>query len=579
MDKRTEHPAPPPAEGAAAPAATLELDALAGMQESLANLLGTVVAVRGPDGKPVGEPSLPAPFFRMLAGRSGDVLERLSRLGASEHTSPILIDGKPHAQLVIAERPAEAPSPDAMRRMAAECGADPAALSAAASALPRWSGMQREAALRHLAATASLVSRLLGRRRELMRRDHQLRGLLKISDLLVEGRNLTSVLNTIARQVVELLGARAAMIRILDEGASELVARAVHRLSWQFVAKGPVRLGESEYDRRALAGEIVSVDDVVSDPRTLYPDSMKREGLVSSLLVGMIHAGEPIGTLRIYTDAQRDWTDDDKSLFRAVADHAALAVINTRLFEDVRRMERLERDVRVGRQVQRRMIPTRPPAVNGFQIGTVYEPSSRICGDFFDFIPLSNDRVGIAIGDVMGNGVSAALWMASVRASLRANLEYETDIAAVLQRVNRALCRDTLTDQFATMFFGILDPKARTLTYGNAGHEPPVRLRAGKEEALPCGSPLIGVMPDAVFEQATVTFDSGDLLVLWTDGAAGVMNFFDEPFGRDRILKAASAKIDQSAETVAHHILWEIRRFAGLNTARDDITAVVLKAM
>jgi sigma-B regulation protein RsbU (phosphoserine phosphatase) len=558
----------------------LDPDSLQTLLDSLAGMLGTAVVVRDPAGRMLTRPALPAPFFKLLAGGGDvDVVRLLAEHGTAEHTAPIVVDGRPAAVLAVSERLGAPPEPATVAALARAAGTDAAALSGAAAALPRWSPEQRDAAVAFLAVLTAGLSRLERSRLELSRRDARLKTLVQISDLAASGRNLTSILNSIARSATDLMGGKACMIRLLDESGTELVARAVHKLSWQYVAKGPLRLADSAVDRAALRGEIVEVPDLGADERTLYKEAAQREGLVSNIVVGMIHAGEPVGVVRVYAGSPRAWTRQEKDLLRSTADQAALAIVNARLFEGVRRIERLDREMALGRQVQRRMLPAEPPAPAGFQIGTVYEPSSQIAGDFYDFIAIDGQNVGLVIGDVVGKGVPAALWMASVRAALRANVEHEYDIVKIMSQVNRALCRDTLKDEFATLLYGVLDVSGRRFTYCNAGHEPPVLIRDGREHPLTSSSPLLGVIPEAAFEKAVIDLLPGDVLTMWTDGTTDAMNFFDEPFGRERVLKAVHAKAKESAEAIARHVLWETRRFAGLNSRMDDITILVVKAV
>ena len=558
----------------------LDVAALQEVQDALAAALGVPMVLRPPTGgAPLTRSSLPHPFFAALEPAAADVPALLAKAGLPERTAVVAADGRPVAVWAFTERLPAPPERALLDRLSGASGVAVGELSAAAAGVPVFPPEQRSAGAAAVAAVAALAGRAYWRRMEIRRRERHLKTLVAVGDLVAAGRNLTSVLNAIARAVTETMGAKAAMIRLLDDAGEELVARAVHKLSWRYVAKGPVRLSESAHDRAALAGEIVVLDDLQTDPRTLYPDDMAEEGVVGGLVAGMIHAGQPIGVIRIYTDTPRRWTADEKELLHAVADQAAVAIVNSRLLEDARHKERMDREIELGRQVQRRMLPARPPQVPGFGVGNVYEPARMIAGDFYDFIPLGDGRLGVAVGDVMGKGIPAALWMASVRATLRANLEHEDDdIARVLSRVNRALCRDAVNGQFATLFFGVLDPSARTLAYVNAGHEAPVLLRDGREESLAGSSPLLGVIPDAAFEAAEVRFRPGDVLTVWTDGAGDAMNFFDEPFGRDRILKAVRARAGEPAQAIADQIHWDIRRFAGLNARRDDITIVVLKA-
>ena len=189
--------------------------------------------------------------------------------------------------------------------------------------------------------------------------------------------------------------------------------------------------------------------------------------------------------------------------------------------------------------------------------------------------------MGFAICDVMGKGVAASLLMASVRASLRAHAAGIFDMSTVLSRVNRDLHADSLTGEFATLFYAVLDHRARRLTYSNAGHPPPLLFREGRCRRLTTGGLALGIEPAAHYRWEALEMLPGDCLLLFTDGLSEALNFNDEAFGMERIERAAMAAIQEnrSADAICRHVMWEMRRFAGLQTRFDDLTLVVLKAL
>jgi phosphoserine phosphatase RsbU/P len=205
-----------------------------------------------------------------------------------------------------------------------------------------------------------------------------------------------------------------------------------------------------------------------------------------------------------------------------------------------------------------------------------YVPSFELGGDFYDFINLDG-HLGVAVCDVSGKGIAASLLMASVRASLRAYAQDVYDIDEIVARVNIALVRDTLTNEFATLFYGVLDPQTRRLTYCNAGHEPPLLLRDGQITRLEVGGTVVGIDPEQEYDKGVVYLQFGDTLLLYTDGLTDAQNFNGEKFGRERINKALRETAKSTAQEAVNHILWEMRRFVGLRSSIDDTTLVVIK--
>ena len=167
--------------------------------------------------------------------------------------------------------------------------------------------------------------------------------------------------------------------------------------------------------------------------------------------------------------------------------------------------------------------------------------------------------------------------MASVRASLRAYAQDVFDIDEIISRVNVALTRDTLDKEFATVFYGVLDPQAMRMTYCNAGHEPPLVLRRGEIFALDIGGMILGIDEEQKYEKGVLQFEPGDLLVMYTDGLSEAFNFEQQQFGRERVKQAMRDVANATAHDAMNHILWQMRRFVGLNRSLDDTTIIVVK--
>jgi sigma-B regulation protein RsbU (phosphoserine phosphatase) len=291
----------------------------------------------------------------------------------------------------------------------------------------------------------------------------------------------------------------------------------------------------------------------------------------------MRYKGRAIGVLRIYTAEEQEFSPLQINLLRAIAAQAAAAIENARLIAESIESERLERQVRMAAEVQQRMLPQHPPRLKGLELSAIYVPNFELGGDFYDFIELPDDNVGLVIADVSGKGIPASLIMASVRASLRAQLDNLYYLYEAMGRVNRMLYRDVKVGEFVTLFYGVIDARNRRLTYCNAGHPPPLVLRGGKTIELQSDNMILGPNPDELFQQSMFELESGDVLLMYTDGLADAMNFEGEIFGRDRIRQALIASSSGNADGIAQGVLWHMRRFAGLTKRTDDITMVVAR--
>jgi len=404
----------------------------------------------------------------------------------------------------------------------------------------------------------------------------QLDTLFQLSTMLSAHRDLQQVLDTAAKSAAKVMNVKAASIRLLDDSGKELLIKAVYNLSQQYLDKGPILFGQSDLYRCTLEGQIMYVQDMATDPRVLYPQDAKREGLVSILSAPMIYQNRPIGVIRLYTARCRKFTESEVNLLRAIAQLLATAIENAQL-DDVRREHRqIQRQLRMAADVQRRMLPATMPILNPFDISARYEPSFELGGDFYDFIRLDG-RLGVAMGDVVGKGIAASLLMASTRAALRAYAQDIYDLDEIIARLNVTMTRETLDNEFVTLFYGILDPSSLRMTYCNAGHEPPLLLRRGQLTRLETGGMIVGVDVNQTYRKGLIDLEPDDLMLIYTDGLADAQNFGGQRFGRHRVEQAMRDMVGSPARDVVNHILWEMRRYVGLNLAIDDTTIVVIR--
>jgi sigma-B regulation protein RsbU (phosphoserine phosphatase) len=436
--------------------------------------------------------------------------------------------------------------------------------------------------LRLLGLVAGVISRLAEREQQLRWRAEQLGLLYKITAEFTGQRDLQSVLDTVARTVVDTMHARGCAIRLLSDDRSELTIKAVANLSKEYLAKGPILVARSQIDSEVLStGKPLYIADERTDPRVLYPAEARREGIVSALVVPMIYRGRAEGIIRVYMADRHEFDWFEMTLIQAIAAEGAAAIMAARLNAEAMVSADIQRQLRLAGEVQRRMIPAEAPKMEGFDVATIYVPCFQLGGDFYDFIRLGNDNVGLSVCDVSGKGVRASLLTASIRASLRAHASNIYDMSTVMERVNRDLCADTLSSDFATLFYGVLDTTRRRLTYTNAGHVPPILVRGESCSELSTGGPIIGIDEGLQWQYDMLDLQRGDVLLLYTDGLIEAMNFEDEMFGLERAKAAVRAAAAQAmtAEGVAKHVLWEMRRFAGLSTRLDDLTLIALRVV
>jgi sigma-B regulation protein RsbU (phosphoserine phosphatase) len=423
---------------------------------------------------------------------------------------------------------------------------------------------------------ANQLSRLCEQEIALRERIEELGTLGHMTTLLAGERDLKHRLNAAVRSAVAVLNVKAACIRILEEATNTLRVAAAYNLSRDYMTQALVTTEANTITNAAFAGETVFIDDLSTDDRVVFQTQAVEEGLVSSMVVGMIYRNKPLGTFHVFTGERHMFSRSATKLFTSIAKLTASAIENSRRDAEGAENQRVQRQLKLATDVQRRMLPRVNPAIPGFEVDARYVPSFEIGGDFYDFINLG-PNLGIAMGDVSGKGIAAGLLMAGARASLRAYAQDHYDIDQVMSRVNRSLVNDTHLSEFVTVFFGVLDPSARLLTYCNAGHEPPLLLRNGQITKLEEGGMVVGIDPEQVYKRGVMQLRPGDLLLFYTDGLPDAQNFDRKRFGKDRVVEALHECDKLGAKAAVNHILWQMRRFVGMNHPTDDTTIVVIR--
>jgi len=497
--------------------------------------------------------------------------------GLSVYGAPIHLNGERIGTIVIGARPPAALDLAVVAAVARRCGMDAEPLCAAAREMKAWAAARRQAVFSFVDFLADMIATLYAQSHELTTHIENLRTIHELTQLLSGTRDLQEILNVTARRVDEALRVKACAIRLLDEDTGELVIRAVHNLSQDYLNKGRVLLSDNPIDRAAFDGEAVYIEDARTDSRIRFRESAIAEGIVSGLCVGMTYRGKTLGVLRVYTGQHRAFSVNEAQLLRSIGAQAAAAITHARLNEESTRQAAVSAQMHRAGQIQRRMIPAEPPASSLLDFGMVYEPTLDVGGDFFDFLELGGGRLGIAIADVAGKGIPAALLMASVRSTLRAHARTVEAADESMMLINRQLCHDTEVHEFVTLFYGVLNRAATRLDYCNAGHEAPVRLRGEAFTPLDRGGKPIGIWPGEAYDKGTIDLSPGDTLVFATDGTIEAINFADEPMGRPRFRESMLRYRHLPAQQMAQQLLWDVRRFVGLAEQSDDIAIVVVK--
>jgi phosphoserine phosphatase RsbU/P len=315
-------------------------------------------------------------------------------------------------------------------------------------------------------------------------------------------------------------------------------------------------------------------------------DRERLESMGSQVLLPMNVQDRLLGFVSLGPkQSEEPYSGGDLRLLETVAGQTALVLENSRLAaaveQGIAQRERLNRELEIARDVQQRLFPQKLPAVPGLDYAGQCRPAESVGGDYYDFLLAPDGKFVLAIGDVSGKGVPAALMMASLQASLRGLvISGPAEPAAVIGNMNRLIYDASARNVFATFFFAEFDPASHVLTYVNAGHNAPFLFRkTGETERLPPGGIALGLTGKSSYRQTSLTLAEGDLLVAFTDGVTEAMNSQMEEFGDERLEQAIREGIEAGAHGLMQAIVAAADAFAGVEPQHDDLTLVVARTV
>jgi sigma-B regulation protein RsbU (phosphoserine phosphatase) len=408
-----------------------------------------------------------------------------------------------------------------------------------------------------------------------------------------------------------VLGRDAFVVRRLQHLAHPLVIEPAELESWDkalsFVsaASREARIRERETLRQIKASLLAQI-------------KIKHQ-LAGILSLGPRRGGHPYSTA-------------DKEMLMSVANQLAFVIENSKLAERMVAEERLRRELVLAAEVQQRLFPSRPPSSIAIELAGFCQPARGVGGDYYDFLSFGNGQIGIAIADVSGKGISAALLMSSVQASLRSQTvaynsmgQSRDTVTDIVSALNRLLCESTGSATYVTFFYGQLDEKTRQLTYVNAGHNPPLLLRAsgatrlGQEpdrgaetipplmravassaadasssvqvaggvsyggslsdgyQKLDKGGPVVGMFDYCQYEQETIQLESGDIIVAYTDGVTEALSEDGEEFGEERLQEVLTAAAHLTASELRDSVVKRVQAWCAGAPQHDDLTFIIAK--
>jgi serine phosphatase RsbU (regulator of sigma subunit) len=399
--------------------------------------------------------------------------------------------------------------------------------------------------------------------KEIVRMATRLKTVYAVAEAISNILDLDELLREILNRLFEVFPkAERAFIMLIDEKGEKLIPKAVKRRREGDNAELTVSrtiLHEVMTKRHAVLSR-----DAMEDQRFKAGHSVANFGIRAMMAAPLVWRGQTLGIVYLDSLALATFSQADLELLTGIAGQSAAALGNARLHEELLKRQRLEQDLHLAERIQQSFLPRRIPRVEGFTFCARYDPAYEVGGDFYDFVRLPDERLGIVVGDVSGKGISAALYMARLTRDLRYFALAEADPARVLKHMNRVVIESGQDDIFVTMLYVVLDAAKRQLVLANAGHMPPVvrRREENKVTVLDRVSGLpLGVLPDPEYTSEIFELVPADSVMLFTDGLVEAMNPAGTMYGMERLQRALSrgpsdalAILDRAVRDVQKHV-------------------------
>ncbi|MEP7148392.1 MAG: GAF domain-containing SpoIIE family protein phosphatase [Acidobacteriota bacterium] len=410
----------------------------------------------------------------------------------------------------------------------------------------------------------------------------KLRLLLDITKTISRSLDLDELLNLVMDTLSSLLPYDAAGIYLIEHGTTEedspyiFKSKAIRGYEISFELIEPrLKLGEGFLGRVAQTGKAIISPDVSKDARYFAARGRTRSEMVAPI----ISNDKVIGVFDLESDGLNAYTEDDLSVLQMLTSQVAIIIEKVRLHDQLVEQKRLQAQLEIARQVQLELLPDHDPDLEDFDISAYVFPTEEVSGDYYDWVKVFDDQIGITVADAVGKGIPAALLMAFLRGSIRAGVQTGYASHILLSKINNLLWDSIEDNQFVTAIYGILDTTNRTFVFANAGHNPPLLIKPdGEYRYVEYGDTPLGMFYDARYHQHFIRFEKGQVLVIYTDGITEAANASEEEFGQERFAKSVLAGIDLPAKKLIDHIRKDVADFTERKFLDDDGTLFIVKA-
>jgi sigma-B regulation protein RsbU (phosphoserine phosphatase) len=388
-------------------------------------------------------------------------------------------------------------------------------------------------------------------------------------------------LNLVMDTLGSLIPYDAAGIYLMEVGTDDdpyiFKSKAIRGYEISFALVEPrLKIGEGFIGRVAESGKPIICHDVSKDPRYFAARQRTRSEMVAPI----VSNDKVIGVFDLESDSLDAYSDDDLALLQLLTSQVAIIIEKVRLHEEVVQKKRLEAQLEVARQVQLELLPDQDPEFPNFDISAYVFPTEEVSGDYYDWVKIFDDQIGITVADAVGKGMPAALLMAFLRASLRAAVQVGYAPHIALSNLNNLLWDSVEDHQFITAIYGILDVTNRTFVFSNAGHNPPLLIKpSGEYRFVEYGDLPLGMFRGMHYHQHFIRFEPGQVMVIYTDGITEASNENGEEYGQERLAKRVLEGIQLPAKQLIDFVRKDVADFTERKFLDDDGTFFIVKSL
>ena len=363
-------------------------------------------------------------------------------------------------------------------------------------------------------------------------------------------------------------------IFLLDERDGLLKPRFIIRSNEQEHRKLALPPGTGLVGTAAQLNEALRVGDVTKDPRYLNVHSET----LSELVVPLSSKGKVVGVLSLESTERNYFTDNHQRFLMTLASRVASALVNAELYARVSDNEqRMDREMKIAREIQRQLMPDELPSVPPLALAVFFKPVAQLGGDLYDWIQFDDGRIAIVVGDVAGKGAPAALYGAMSSGIIRTRATRKYPPGQMLELVNKTLYQRPIESQYVALTYSIYEPATRKFTLANSGLPYPLLIRSGQPSFLDVAGIPLGLFPDSKYDETTLTLQTGDVVVLYSDGLVESRNDAGDDFGMKRLADTVRANHEKSPADIVKAVRDALAKFIGRRRPHDDRTMIVIK--